>query len=276
MEMNLQLFGGRGGSSGGGGSGGGSRAAAAAPQSQRMTVQQALSDPANLATFFQNATTQEVDSLIDTVKNTQLDGQRRQNNSDTQRFFNALGWADRTPVALAEKEWQKAYAAAGNPQKYYHADNDYGAYTAKDFASQYFGASMDFNGTAYRHYLSGGIYGDGTYFATTAWASKGYGSNQFRGFLNSNAKIGDYNTLLNQMQAFAQSNPGFDKFINSIKTGYGSQGTPRAMSGAVSIFAAMQGYNVITNGRNYISVLDRSVTTVSTKQRSTRRLNSDW
>lgn len=272
MEMNLQLFGGRGGSSGGGGSGGGSRAAAAAPATDSNGIPLQMT-PQNMLSFFDTATTAQADALITKLRSMpQGEGEQA---TDAQRFMNAIGWTDRDPEVLDESQWQAAWNAAGNPQRYYHADKAADGKQAKTFATQYMGRATDFAGNKLKQYLSGGVYGDGTYFATTALGSKYYGTNQFRGFLNGNAKVVDYTQIFTEMTQYENSHPGFKQFLNRATSGYNTR-SGGSRDGLVSIYAAMKGYNVISNGWDYISVLDRSVTTVSEKQRSTRGMRGNW
>lgn len=274
MRINLRLFGGRGGgaSGGRGGSTGANANAAAAPAVDENGIPTTLTAD-SLNTFFETATPEQADALLDKLRHIpQGEGEQ---HSDTQRFMNAIGWTEREPVVYNETQYQAEYAKAGRPQQWYHSDKPEGGHTAKEFATQYMGGAYDFAGDKMKQYLSGGVYGDGTYFANGAVDASFYGTNQFRGFLNGNAKQADYLTLRREMQTYEASHPGFRHFINSATTGY----SPRSggdREGLVSVFAAMKGYNVIFDGYGYISVLDRSVTTVSSKQRSTRSMRGDW
>lgn len=273
--INLQLFGGRGSSSGGGSGGSASRAAAApapAPTHDADGIPLQMT-PQNMLSFFDTATPAQADALITKLRATpQGEGEQA---TDAQRFMNAVGWTDREPEVLDESQWQAAWNAAGNPQRYYHSDKPAGGKRAKEFAKQYMGGATDFAGNKLKQYVSGGVYGDGTYFATTALGSKFYGTNQFRGFLNGNAKVVDYTQIFTEMTQYENSHPGFKQFLNRATSGYNTR-RGGSRDGLVSIYAAMKGYNVISNGFDYISVLDRSVTTVSRQQKSTRGMRANW
>ena len=199
-----------------------------------------------------------------------MDADNRSADTDIQRFFHNIGWTENTPVALDENEYQQAYQAAGRPKQIYHSDEDTTAATGSDYAAQYFGDGRDANGNAYRHYIAYGIYGGGTYYAGSAGDSAGYGGNQFRGFLNSKAKVADWSTIRRQYASYVRSHPAFARMMNNVKTGYGND------SEKVSIFAAMKGYNVIHDrSSDYYVVLDRSVTTVSRRQKN-RSTERNW
>ena len=198
-----------------------------------------------------------------------MDADNRSNDTDIQRFFHNTGWSENTPEVLDEQQYQAAWRAAGRPMQLYHSDNDYGSATAQDFINQYFGRGQDSNGNTYRHYVSNGYYGGGTYFAEQAWDSASYGKRQFRGFLNNKARVVDFGQLLRNYRNYVNAHPAFGRMLNNMKSGYGGRDEK------LSIFAAMQGYNVIKNNDYYV-VLDRSATTVSTQTRSTRNMSRNW
>ena len=209
--------------------------------------------------FFDTATPAQADAFLARIRSIPL-GDREQ-PSDVQRFFNAIGWTSREPVVLDEKAWQSEWNKDGNPQRYYHSDYPANGVSSQEFAQQYMGKSYTFNGEQRKQFMSGGIHGDGTYFAQDASDSFGYGDRQFRGYLNSNAKVANKRLLRDDMFNFRNNHPGFDHFIKHATTGY-SKTRGGNQDGLLSVFAAMRGYNVIKNW-DYISVLDRSATTVS-------------
>ena len=135
------------------------------------------------------------------------------------------------------------------------------------------GKGFDFAGNKYRHFFSGGIHGDGTYFARTASESASYGPSQFRGFLNSNAKVIDEHRLDRMWNTYSSQYPALAHAVRQMKAGYGG-----GWDGQKSVFAAMLGYNVIeaTSHRGYLTVLNRSATTVSDKTKKARSGMSDW
>ena len=227
-------------------------------------------DPEQLLDWFKTATQAEADAWLQSIQAEAVDD--RQQDDDITRFFNQIGWADRTPEVLDENTFQQTYQAAGRPQLMYHSDQPYGGIGARDFAAQYMGKSQMFNGDTRRQYYSNGYYGNGTYFADSASESAYYGTSQFRGFFNSNAKMISIGSLTSKISAYCNKYPAFRSVYNKIMGGYsGSESDAR-----VSVMAAMMGYNVIHNGSSYYTVLDRSVTTVSSQTKRARTGMSDW
>ncbi len=235
---------------------------------------QRITDPEALYDFFDRAANDDnaVNAMLSQWRAEAIDIDGRQQDDDITRFFNYIGWTSNLPDVMTENQYQQAWQQAGQPQQMYHADRPAGGVGARQFAAQYMGNGYAFNGTQYRHYLSNGYYGNGTYFATTASESAGYGSSQFRGFLNSKAKIGSYSQLSSELSTFRRTHPAFNRMFNKLTGGY-SGSTEQA---AVSIWAAMRGYNVIHNGWDYYTVLDRSVTTVSNKTVHSHMGMKDW
>lgn len=235
---------------------------------------QRITDPLELYNFFDRAANDDaaVNAMLAQWRAEPIDSDGRQQDDDITRFFNYIGWTNNTPEVLSETQYQQAWQQAGQPQQIYHSDRPFGGVGARQFAAQYMGNGFAFNGTQYRHYLSNGYYGNGTYFATTASGSAGYGPSQFRGFLNSKANIGSYSQLYREMNRFRQTHPAFNRMFNKLTGGY-SGSTDDA---AVSIWAAMRGINVIHNGYDYYTVLDRSVTVVSNKTVRSRPGMNDW
>ena len=220
--------------------------------------------------YFDTADYEQAQAALDEWNRERMDADNRSNDTPIQRFFHNIGWSDNTPEVMDEQQYQAAWRAAGQPQQWYHADNDAGGATAQDFANQFFGRGYDFAGNQYRHYVSNGVFGDGTYFANSARGSANYGSNQFRGFLNKNARVISFSRLQNEYNKYANSHPGFKQMMSTVYGGYYDSDEK------LSIFAAMRGYNVISNGRGYIAVLDRRAVTVSDQQRRTRNNMYNW
>ena len=108
----------------------------------------------------------------------------------------------------------------------------------------------------------GSVYGRGIYFASSISDSTAYGNVRgnvqktavIKGKLNSNARIADYYTISNQMHAEISSGSKLGRALARCDS-----------SSAVSIFALSKGYNVISNGRSYLNVLNRNAITVSDK-----------
>lgn len=241
------------------------------PRQYRQRSQQQMRRTAqDWKTYFDNADDAQAQAALDEWNRERMDADNRSNDTPIQRFFHNIGWSENTPEVMDEQQYQAAWQAAGRPQQIYHSDYGAGRATAKDFANQFFGRGYDFAGNQYRQYVSNGVYGDGTYFATSASDSAGYGDNQFRGFLNNKAKVISFNQLQSQYNRYANTHPAFARMMSGVTGGYGNTNEK------LSIFAAMQGYNVISNGRGYYSVLDRSAVTVSTKQKRATWGMSDW
>lgn len=234
---------------------------------------QRITDPQQLLDFFKNADTKAADAMLAQWRAEPIDSDNRQQDTDTQRFFNYIGWAAQTPEVLSESQYQQAWQQAGSPTQIYHSDMPYGGVGARQFAAQYMGNGFAFNGDQYRHFLSGGIHGDGTYFARSASESASYGPSQFRGFLNSNAKVITENQLDSMYRTYSRQYPALGHVLDRMSAGYGS-----GYEGSKSVFAAMLGYNVIeaTTHRGYLTVLNRGATTVSNKTKKARSGMSDW
>lgn len=247
------------------------------PPQQPNDGTQEIRDPQDLLEFFKTADDTAADNMLQQWRNEPLDADGRQQNTDIQRFFNYIGWTSDTPEVLTEKQYQQALQQAGNPTQFYHSDNPYGGHGAREFATQFMGGATDFAGNPYRQFVSGGIHGDGTYFAPSASNSAAYGTSQFRGFLNSNAKVIDERTLDSKMAAFERQYPAFSRVVNKMTSGYSTvRGGDR--SGLKSMFAAMLGYNVIHAYQHYDyhTVINRSAITVSSKTKKARGGMANW
>lgn len=238
------------------------------PQPQQQE-QQRRRTPQEWMTYFNTADDAQARAALNEWRRERMDADNRSNDTDVQRFFHNIGWSENTPEVLDERQYQAAVRAAGNPTQLYHADRAAGGVTAQQFAEQYFGTARDANGTPYRHYVSNGYYGGGTYFAEKARDSAFYGNNQFRGFLNNKARVVDYRTLNRQYNDYAARHPSFERMVGRMKAGYGGR------EEKLSVFAAMQGYNVIRRN-NYYVILDRSATTVSSRTRNTGMIRGNW
>lgn len=106
----------------------------------------------------------------------------------------------------------------------------------------------------------GSVYGRGIYFASDKSDSTSYGNTRgnvkktavIRGKLNNNAKVGDYFTLSSDCSKEIRSGSKLGKALSKVDN-----------ASAVSIYAMTKGYNVISNGRTYLNVLNRNAITVS-------------
>ena len=79
-----------------------------------------IRDPEDLKSFFEHATEQEAEAMLERWRAERI-GEREQ-ETDTQRFFNYIGWTSDVPEVLGEAAYQKALADAGYPQQLYHSD----------------------------------------------------------------------------------------------------------------------------------------------------------
>ena len=119
--------------------------------------------------------------------------------------------------------------------------------------------------------MSGGIHGDGTYFAVASHLSWGYGGHQnatpFKAVLNSNARIIKERDLDTKFLQFQLTNPKAYRAMGYSSTGYSKSKQRSNVRGAKSMYAAMLGYNVIesTQGGGTYTVLNRSAVTVHKK-----------
>ena len=245
------------------------------PQTTQSPVDgtQRITDPQDLYNFFKTADNAAADAMLAQWRAEALDTDNRQQDTDTQRFFNYIGWTAQEPEVLTEAQYQQAWQQAGQPVQMYHSDKPYNGVGARQFAAQYMGKGQNFAGDTYRHFLSGGVHGDGTYFADSARESAYYGSSQFRGFFNSNARIITQSDLDSRYSRDAQRYPALKRVIERLSTGYGN-----GYSGARSVYAAMLGYNIIDASYHsgYYTVLNRGATTVSTKTKKSSYNMSNW
>lgn len=127
-------------------------------------------------------------ALDDTFDNTPVES--NQQDADTQRFFNAIGWSDELPEVVDESTFARAALAARHRdgrsfQMLFHTDSPSKKIPdAKTFSDQFMTG---------KQFQSGGIHGDGAYFAKDAETSWDYGygpkAAQIRAVLNSKAKV---------------------------------------------------------------------------------------
>lgn len=224
----------------------------------RAQKPKAAADIVSLRALAQKSGTKADRELAQAVEQayTQTKPDADQNDTQTQAFFNAIGWADNKPTVVATEQALEVEKFLGNVngQYFYHTDAPEGAVAdAKVFADQQLDG---------RHFLSNGIHGDGTYWSNDVDDSWRYGhymtnSYQIKGMLNTNAKVIKEGALDKKIDAFRRSHPGA---YNAIIAMYAKKGSSRK-----SVFAALFGYNVIEarqGGHDYLAVLDRSATTV--------------
>lgn len=189
--------------------------------------------------------------------------------TDTQRFFNQIGWADEKPLVLDDKAYEAARTAAG-ADSLYHTDAPYDSLSTKRMLDQFRKGTQ---------YLSGGIHGDGTYLANLASDSWGYGngdptSRQQKMFLNKNAKVVSERVLYQQILSWADTHPKSYAALNRMSQGYKAKSAGNSIDGSQSVFAAMLGYNVIKHG-GYYAVLNRKAVTVAKSHKVYSKV-TDW
>lgn len=213
-------------------------------------------------------------AIEEAYDNNKVSVDANQQDLDTQRFFNAIGWTSRKPTVVADEKELAAMKAAGQLQgEYlYHTDDAYRdpmtgkVIDGQTFANQYMGAG--------RQFLSAGIYGDGTYFSNRAlitsrrsWSqgSWGYGRRdqayQFKGALKNDGSVRmiDASDLDKRIATFRRSHPNAALAIDTMSIGKNG--------GNKGVYAALFGFNTVRNpwgnGEYYYTVLDRSTTIVA-------------
>lgn len=198
-----------------GGGGGASRVAAASNATSNLSQMQALAQKSGTA-----ADQQLASMLSDATSRTLVLIDDNQQDTDTQRFVNATGIADKKPrIARSEDELDAMKFRGETVGVYiYHTDAaTYSVSDAKTFGDQYQRGRM---------YFSSGVYGDGAYFSSNtngSW-SYGYGRGyQLKGMLNDNARVIDYSALTRKITAFKRSHPAAARVIRKMSTGYGGQ-----------------------------------------------------
>lgn len=201
--------------------------------------------------------------LIDATSPMKVKVDSNQQDTDTQRFINSTGIADRKPEVVKDEQAleNKKFMGETIGDYLYHTDSPQGSIRdAKTFGDQYQNGRM---------YNSSGYYGDGSYFSDSTEGSWRYGYNnpnayQIKGMLNSKARIIKDTDLEKRIKSFKRSHPTAARVINKMSTGYG------ATEGTMSIYAQLFGFNVITHDlgwrkEKYYTITDRSVTTVVKK-----------
>ena len=227
------------------------RGAAAAAQAASTTV-----SIASLNAMGEQEFSDEIDRIVSTVKN---DPNQQPDSDEVQKFFNAIGWTNDTPTLVADEEELEAAKQRGEVQGpyLYHTDAPTGLTDdAQRFADQYQGSG--------RQFVSGGVMGDGTYWANDpndSWNYSNGGRNRAymqKGMLNKNAKSITNTQLTKEIKKFQKKYPQKYRRIMALNgaSGYSSYDSVQ------SIFAALLGYNVVRSGYGYYVVLNRSATTV--------------
>lgn len=206
-------------------------------------------------------------ALDDIFANTPVES--NQQDTDTQRFFNAIGWSDELPEVVDESAFFRAALAAKRRdgqrfQMLFHTDAEQphrGVPDAQVYADQFMKG---------KQFQSGGYHGDGAYFASSADVSWGYGSGgkstQFRAVLNDKAKVISESNLDARITSWKKKHPKAYQKLANCEQAYFRKNSD-SLSGVRSVFAAIFGYNVIrsSQSRGTYTVPNRSVLTVHEK-----------
>lgn len=194
-----------------------------------------------------------------------------QQDTDTQRFVNWIGWGDTKPEVISEADFD-ARVQQENAVTYYHTDDDYGGKQGSDFNDQLMYGP---------NYLSGGIHGDGTYIASDAIDSRGYGSSQVKLILNKKAKVISENDLGVKIAKLYKTKPKMMEAINNLSSGYVPGGNGHNKPAVKTLVAAMLGFNVIAASgphsfAGYHTILDKSVMTIANRKKPSYEVDQNW
>ena len=251
------------------GGGGGTTRASAANGTVNLSQMQALAQKSGAAAD------QQLTDMLKEAISSKVKVDSNQQDTDTQRFINSTGIADKKPVVVRSEKALENYKFLGETfgEYLYHTDAPEGSVRdAKVFGDQYMTGRM---------YNSSGVHGDGAYFANSSESSWSYGYSankayQIKGMLNSNAKMITQPDLEKKMKDFRKSHPKAYMLVKNMSTGYGDT------TGSLSVYAQLFGYNVIKydlgwRGRSYYTICDRSATTVVQNGiHEQDRIRTDW
>ena len=255
----------RGGQRGGGGlSGGGNiniqmnQTAPQQPQPQQNTNTQVdnTSTASAFSTDYNSFMAMTDDDKADVISNSVKQGvPSHLSQTDFQKFIYNSGLNDKPDVVddatLNKMNGTEIFRTVNNV---YDRRNDI-SYNADQIAKQVIA------GRVTRTSDNGGsVYGRGIYFADNKRQSTAYGNTSgnvkktavIRGKLNNNAKVADYYTIASDVQKEVRSGSKLGKALARCDS-----------ASQVSIYAMCKGYNVISNGRGYLNVLNRNAITVS-------------
>lgn len=171
----------------------------------------------------------------------------------TQKFVYAAG-VNEKPLVLDDAEFDKFRRDNNIPKSQQMARSTNGASytvngTTMTLTPQQTTDLIKYGSLNYIGGKHGGqVYGAGTYFAMNGGRNTGYGGTTMVAVLNpKTAKPIDRATLRSQTARWSQSHPQFANAVGPFK------------NSNASIYALVQGYNVITDGMDdYHNVIDRS------------------
>ena len=238
--------------------------APATPQARtQQLMAQVAADPTSLASM-SDADTQAV---VQAIARLPIATDGTQEDTFVQRFLNHVGFTAGKPRVLDEASFNAAATKSG-ARVLYHADNSVPGRTSTLMAQQLLtGPAM---------YVSGGIYGDGTYWATRASDSAGYAltaGTQVKGFISkARGRVAKGTAADNAVTDFHKQHPNTWAWLQQnakTKRGY----SPSDSILTLAFVAA--GYNAYDAG-SYKVTFDRSALTICGKTRKVRRGMRNW
>ena len=234
-------------------------AAQPAPPPQTRAQQlmaQVAADPTALASL----SDADAQTVVQSVAQLPIVKNGTQEDSFMQRWLNHIGFTAGKPRVLDERSFNAAARNSG-ATVLYHADAPHGGTPSGTFVQQLLtGPTM---------YAAGGIYGDGTYWATSASASASYGGStgtQVKGFISkTRGRVAGPTEARKALAAFKNSHPKTWAWLQrnaKTKPGY----SPSESLTAMALTAA--GYNAYD--------FDRSTLTLCSKTRKARGVTRNW
>lgn len=225
-------------------------------QTQQQAQIDNTSTASNFSTDYNSFMAMTDDDKADVISNSVKQGvPSHLSQTDFQKFIYNSGLNDKPDVVddatLNSMNGTEIFRTVNNV---YDRQNDI-SYNADQIAKQVIA------GRVTRTSDNGGsVYGRGIYFADNRSDSTAYGNVRgnvkktaiIRGKLNNNAKVINYYSALSGADAEIRKGTKLGKALAKCDN-----------ESAVSIYAMSKGYNVISNGRGYLNVLNRNAITVS-------------
>ena len=238
--------------------------APATPQARtQQLMAQVAADPTSLASM----SDADARTVVQAVAQLPIATDGTQEDSFVQRWLNHIGFTAGKPRVLDERSFNAAARNSG-ATVLYHTDDSHGSTPSSTFAQQLLtGPAM---------YASGGIYGDGTYWATSARNSASYGlvaGTQVKGFISkTRGRIARGTAADNAVNSFRNSHPITWAWLRAnakTKPGY----SPTESIATLALTAA--GYNAYDAG-SYKVTFDRSALTICSKTRKASTVTRNW
>lgn len=236
-------------------------------------------DPAAALAALRNASDDELSAWLDSVSNDDVVFGKNfitgwtENDSDAQRFANAIGDHGRPTVETDEDAFDRM--ADNNGLTMYRTVNtthtSFGTVTAGEIVNQWMTGAQ---------YVGDGRIGDGHYFAANSYASSAsYGNRRnsadtliFKATLKPNAKVVDAITLSREYVTWAKKHPKSARVLFGGKKSWDDS--------HLFQFAKLRGYDAISDSSdykaygNYINVVNREAVVVYAKAQKTNRHNA--